>query len=451
MSCGGAMFNFDSSLFWYKLVFVTELMIAEGFATYTLKKRNNFALRAVLSVLGVYVIAFLLPIFFAGPLVNTVSLSALFLLLFAVTIAALKICYGEKLLTLFFCGIVAYTTQHIAYASFDFLSRILEIDSFHVYGKDPADLETNPFVYILYIGIYGLIYWLVWAFVEHKMREQEKLEMEPLLLGSFAAILFFDIVLNAVVVYYVGDALGKIGETVLYCYRLLSTFFVYAVLCSVLGRRLAERELETVESLWEQDRRTFEFNKENIEQINIKVHDLKHQIRKLKNSAGAIDPAYLAELENSVMIYDNSVKTGSETLDLLFAENSIYLAKHNIRLSAMAEGAALSFMAAADIYSLFGNALHNAVEALTEVETEKRIIRLHVRRQGNMVSVHEENYCENVLFGPDGLPKSTKGERGHGYGMRSMRLIAEKYGGFLTAEVRKNIFYLDIVIPIASK
>lgn len=443
------MFDFDSSLFWYKLIFVTELMVAEAFATYTLKKRKNFALRAVLSVFGVYVVAFLLPVFFVSPAVNTLTSSALFLALFAVTVAALAICYDEKLVPLFFCGIVAYTTQHVAYATCTYLSEVTG-STFHFYGEGPIEMG-NPLTYIVYIGIYGLIYWFVWAFVEHKMREQEKLEIEPLLLVSFAAIFFLDIVLNAIALYYMEDVLDAVGETVLYLYRLMSVMFVYVVLYSVLGKRLAERELETVESLWQQDRRVFEFNKENIDLINVKVHDLKHQIRKLKDKAGSIDPAYLAELENSVSIYDNSVKTGNEALDLLFAENSMYLAKYKIRLSAMAEVEALSFMAAADIYSLFGNALHNAVEALVQAEEEKRIIRLYVKRQGNMVSIHEENYCENVQFGQDGLPKTSKAERGHGYGMRSMRMVAEKYGGFLTASVRGGMFALDIVIPIPSK
>lgn len=35
--------------------------------------------------------------------------------------------------------------------------------------------------------------------------------------------------------------------------------------------------------------------------------------------------------------------------------------------------------------------------------------------------------------------------------MRSMRMVAEKYGGFLTAEVRGDLFILDIVIPFSPK
>lgn len=32
------MFPFDAPLFWYKLLFMFELLVAEGLATYTLKK-----------------------------------------------------------------------------------------------------------------------------------------------------------------------------------------------------------------------------------------------------------------------------------------------------------------------------------------------------------------------------------------------------------------------------
>lgn len=39
------MFLFDTQLFWYRLVFIGELVIAEFLYTYKLKKRKLFALR----------------------------------------------------------------------------------------------------------------------------------------------------------------------------------------------------------------------------------------------------------------------------------------------------------------------------------------------------------------------------------------------------------------------
>ena len=81
------MFAFSSPLYWYKMVFMAELLVAEGLATYTLKKRPKFALRAVLCVLGCEALAFLYPVFDFSY--NAVYTSFMFLLLFAVTLCAM--------------------------------------------------------------------------------------------------------------------------------------------------------------------------------------------------------------------------------------------------------------------------------------------------------------------------------------------------------------------------
>ena len=38
----------------------------------------------------------------------------------------------------------------------------------------------------------------------------------------------------------------------------------------------------------------------------------------------------------------------------------------------------------------------------------------------------------------------------HGFGMKSMRYIVEKYNGVMNADVRDGMFFLNIVIPIPT-
>ena len=65
-----------------------------------------------------------------------------------------------------------------------------------------------------------------------------------------------------------------------------------------------------------------------------------------------------------------------------------------------------------------------------------------------MVSIHVENCFEGSLSFEDGLPQTSKEDKSyHGFGMKSMQTIAEKYGGFLTASTKSGVFNLDIVIP----
>ena len=68
-----------------------------------------------------------------------------------------------------------------------------------------------------------------------------------------------------------------------------------------------------------------------------------------------------------------------------------------------------------------------------------------------MIFAHIENSClEDVDFKlVDGLPQTTKkNKKEHGFGLRSIRLICEEFGGGLDFRKERDRFYLDIVIPI---
>ena len=445
------MFAFSSPLYWYKMVFMAELLVAEGLATYTLKKRPKFALRAVLGVLGCEALAFLYPVFDFSY--NAVYTSFMFLLLFAVTLCAMKVCYDEPWVNIIFCGIIAYTTQHVAYEFENFFLTVFDLgNSGMAYGSlDAVTGEFSLFTVLVYAGSYFFVYWFIWAFVEHRIRQRESLRIEYSYLFVFAAVIVaVDIVLSIVVTYLPRPADIKPFLLVISIYNILSCSLAIGMQFSMLGKRIAETELAEVQGLWDRDRKLYEMSKENVELINVKCHDLKKQIRALRTASGEVDKDALREIEQAVNIYDGAVKTGSDVLDVILAEKSLYCEKHGIKLTCIADGEKLNFMSKPDIYSLFENAISNAVEAVSGIaDPDRRIARLKVTCSGRLISVHIENCCDAAPEFEDGLPKTTKGdERWHGYGMRSMRLIAEKYGGGLSASVEDGMFYLDVVLPL---
>ena len=441
------MFAFSSPLYWYKMVFMAELLVAEGLATYTLKKRPKFALRAVLCVLGCEALAFLCPVFDFSY--NAVYTSFMFLLLFAVTLCAMKVCYDEPWVNIIFCGIIAYTTQHVAYETYNFIVTASGLQGFGV-AYDSSEIEYNGFTFSVWLGAYGLIYWFVWAFVAYRIRRQENLKIDNLPLLVFSGVIIaIDIILNAIVTYS-GEEISILIYTVVYIYNLLSCSLAIGMQFSMLGKRIAETELAEVQGLWDRDRKLYEMSKENVELINVKCHDLKKQIRALRTASGEVDKDALREIEQAVNIYDGAVKTGSDVLDVILAEKSLYCEKHGIKLTCIADGEKLDFMSKPDIYSLFENAISNAVEAVSKTEDKSaRFVRLRITEAGKLLSVHVENHCPVIPEFENGLPKTTKGdERWHGYGIRSMRLIAEKYGGGLSASVAGDTFNLDIILPL---
>ena len=60
------------------------------------------------------------------------------------------------------------------------------------------------------------------------------------------------------------------------------------------------------------------------------------------------------------------------------------------------------------------------------------------------------NCYEGELRFKDTLPLTTKKDsESHGYGMKSVKLLCEKYGGELSVSTDKNVFNVNIVFPLS--
>lgn len=115
----------------------------------------------------------------------------------------------------------------------------------------------------------------------------------------------------------------------------------------------------------------------------------------------------------------------------------------------MADGSRLGFMKPHDIYALFGNALDNAITAVLKIdEHEKRVLDLKIIDQSDIMVIQVQNYFEGTIKYENGMPVTTKYEKNeHGFGIKSMRYTAEKYGGTITTNAKDNIFTLQILLP----
>ena len=103
-----------------------------------------------------------------------------------------------------------------------------------------------------------------------------------------------------------------------------------------------------------------------------------------------------------------------------------------------------------DISALFGNALDNAIEGAEKIgNPQERLIYLNVDRQKGFLRIHVENRFVGEIQFRHNLPLTKKSDKNiHGYGVKSMKQIAEKYAGSIRAEAVDNWFKLDILIPI---
>lgn len=96
---------------------------------------------------------------------------------------------------------------------------------------------------------------------------------------------------------------------------------------------------------------------------------------------------------------------------------------------------------------IMGNALDNALEALRNVDKEKRILKISLKNVKDMLIIRIENERTGLLL-PDGLLfKTTKGdEHFHGIGLKNIKKCIENYQGDLKIETTDTTFVLTIIL-----
>ena len=419
-----------------------------------LPKRKNFSARLGISAVLCLLCAAPLSAFHSWASVAARQLSAgteaaiaaasgveMLLYLLVVT-AFFAVCCDIGLLRAAYCAACAYLTQDLAYTIFVFFRPA----SAHR-GRSPH-IPEDFWLELLILILYSLLFYRLLA------KQILSKETEPkscrAALGYMIAVLFIGRTLGTLASVGFNGAETELLRIILLYDMLLSASLLIAQVL-IFRQSRYRRELAMENQLRQQQYQQFLLFQESVETIRHKCHDLKHLIAALQQE-GCTDRSgpLLQEMQTAVTRYDTSINTGNNTLDALLSKTWNSCEQRGIQWTCMADGKALEFMDAFDLYILLGNALDNAVECLTAIpEMEKRFLSINIRRKGGLALLCLRNYCDHALNFEQGLPVTTKAQKEeHGYGTRSIREIAEKYNGQMSVKVEQNIFTLNIMLPI---
>lgn len=213
-----------------------------------------------------------------------------------------------------------------------------------------------------------------------------------------------------------------------------------------------KRENEFLQNMIRMQYNDYQKSEESIAIVNQKYHDLKHAIALLKADISDSEKMkYLDQIEDDIRSYEAQNKTGNKVLDAILTGKALTASKSSVSITCVADGKAMDFISALDISTLFGNALDNAIEAVKKLDdTESRSIHVSVCRKKNFLCIRVQNPYKGNLAFRSRIPVTTKKNKElHGYGVKSIRSVVEKYGGNLNITAAHQMFELNILIPMS--
>lgn len=418
--------------------YVFEILISVSFFCWWMERRTHFLLRGM-GVGLVLLTVSMLWVFM--PFDNAWTKSARTILFFILCIGGVKACFEVPIKNAVFYVTAAGAAQHF---SFRAARTLLVPASVFFQAPEPVMLFAYPVLSAFFLlACYRLFG------KELRKKDTDRLTGSPTVLFLLTGMqLCTNVFQNLFDEYSAGG--GYQIYTIYSLFDIVCCLFLLTLQCEIARKENEQQNNEILKHILYQQKQQMKMSKENIDLINIKCHDIKNQIAMLGNH---VPQEELLELKRAIRIYDTAFKTGNEALDVLMVEKLMVCESKNIRFECMADGKHLAFMKQSDIYSLFGNVIDNAIEAADKIEDEqKRCISIKARMEKGMLMIHSENFYEGELCFRGGLPQTTKRDkRYHGFGMKSIRMITEKYDGYFTVKAENGIFTINILIPAAHE
>lgn len=365
--------------------YVLELLACVAATTWKLERQERFAVRLT----GILLAEVCFTIVWEQVPHNLYTESLRTFLLWSIAAVGIRLCFRIAAAWAVFYATAAGTMQHIIYRG----AKLLQNAVYHM------DRQYWAWSRWVYLGLFVLLFAVCCLTLTRRLHSRNLgtlpgRTMTFIMVGYQLSMNIFVNLFNAFSV----DGAPRIFTTYS-VYDEVTTILLFFLLCEILQRSDAEWDNMVLQQMMRQQRQQMELSK--------------------------------------------------ETVDVLLAERSIVCKGRGIQLDYIADGAKLDFLKPGEVYSLFGNALDNAIEAVTPLEPDRRYIGLQVRAERGMLLIRMENCAAEPLHFVDGLPQTTKGDaRWHGFGVKSIRRIVQQHGGTLTMQAQDGMFRLVALLPL---
>ncbi len=156
---------------------------------------------------------------------------------------------------------------------------------------------------------------------------------------------------------------------------------------------------------------------------------------------------YLLELEKDLSRVDSYVKSGNLMSDAILNSKISIAENKNINVICKAELPENVIITDIDMCVILGNLLDNAIESCVKIEENKRFIRIYIAVMRKQLYMSIQNSAKEELdFNERNYISTKRGE--HGLGMKRVKILVDKYNGYLNLQNEPGIFASELTIPI---
>lgn len=259
-------------------------------------------------------------------------------------------------------------------------------------------------------------------------------------------ITFFEIWIMTV---YTSQTLDKNGGVILIImmtgFLFINLFLAY-ILNQVSEAYKYKYELSLSERLNEMYLSNYMEISHKYEESKAIIHDIKKHIsvaEKMKDDNKA-QTKYLSEVYDRMNDLFNFFHCSNKILSIILSQKISYAKSKGIKVNVSVEDVPMDFIRDFDITAIFANLWDNAIEACDKVN-EGKYIAMDISRHNDFLLINIENSFNGVIIKDKDVYTSTKPDH-DGVGLKSVKLVVEKYDGVFMTSYNEVAFRAEITM-----
>lgn len=359
------------------------------------------------------------------------------------------ICYKTKFMQAIFSTLLLAAAMLITEIAIMYVSSLL-------FGIAVLEYTTNELVLFLQSGSSKLLYFLTVYLLAKLSTKEERNDLGSaksflLLLLPITSIVILLGIFKAAISYQFDKDIYVvlIVSTILLMYANIAVFWVHE---SLIKTQRENTELQLQAQKAELDTEYYTLLQNQYENSNILIHDIKRHLLSIKDLADENDcdgiEHYIDNLYSEYEVKNIKKYSNHKLVNAIINRYVKVFADSGITFNCDIRNIDFSFIDDNDLTSLLDNLLENALEASRDSE-EKKVDLLIAPTNVNYISISLNNTCSvapNIKNGK--LITTKKKSAPHGYGIKSIKRIADKYDGNVSFDYENEtqLFHICIVM-----